>query len=137
MLESDARPLAARCPAISSGLADVIARCLRKAPAERFGSAAEIVGALEVIDVVSPRSSAHTTWWRVHQVVIAVLYVAGAVLSWQIKEWIETPVTVSIFLALGACATIGGVLRGHLVFTEWMNRPNLRIERRRTRGGDR
>ena len=71
-------------------------------------------------------------WWRTHQIVIAVLYVAAAVLSWQIKEWIETPITVSIFLALGACATIGGVLRGHLTFTDWMNRAHLAAERRRT-----
>ena len=51
-----------------------------------------------------------------------MLYIAAAVLAWQIKDWIETPVTVSIFLALGAVPTIGGVLRGHLVFTDWMNR---------------
>ena len=48
------------------------------------------------------------------------------------KEWVETPVTVAIFLALGVAATIGGVLRGHLVFTERMNRARLAVERRRT-----
>ena len=48
------------------------------------------------------------------------LYLATAILAWQMKEWVETPITVAIFLALGA--TIGGVLRGHLVFTERMNR---------------
>jgi len=42
-------------------------------------------------------------------------------------------VTVSIFLALGATATIGGVLRGHFVFTSVMNYPRLTTERRRTR----
>jgi hypothetical protein len=41
-------------------------------------------------------------------------------------------VTVSIFIALGAAATIGGVLRGHLIFTELMNRSRLAGERRRT-----
>ena len=71
-------------------------------------------------------------WWRTHQIVLAVLYIAAAVLAWQIKEWMETPVTVSIFLALGACATIGGVLRGHLAFTDWMNRAHLVAERKRT-----
>ncbi|MBI3403136.1 MAG: hypothetical protein HY048_17120 [Acidobacteria bacterium] len=52
-------------------------------------------------------------------------------LAWLNKERVETPVTVSIFLALGAAATIGGVLRGHLVFTERMNRAHLAVERRR------
>ena len=60
--------------------------------------------------------------------------VAAAVLGWLIKEWwIETPLTVAIFIALGAGATIGCVLRGHLVFTEWNNRAHLIEELRRTR----
>ncbi len=62
------------------------------------------------------------------------LDIASAIFGWQIKEWLETPVTVSIFLALGAAATIGGVLRGHLVFTEWFNRAHLSKERRRATG---
>ena len=132
VLESDARPIAARCPDISSGLADVISRCLRKAPAERYGSAAEIAAALAAIGEGAALQPGGTVWWRTHQIVVTVLYIAGAVLAWQIKEWMETPVTVSIFLALGACATIGGVLRGHLAFTDWMNRAHLVAERKRT-----
>jgi predicted Ser/Thr protein kinase len=132
VLESDARPLAARAE-VPSRVADVIARCLRKAPADRFGSAAEILGALGTADADPAAIGSHATWWRVHQIVIASLYIAGATLAWQIKEWIETPVTVAIFLALGASATIGGVLRGHLVFTGLINHAQLTLERRRTR----
>ena len=40
--------------------------------------------------------------------------------------------TVALFLALGAASTGGGVLRGHLLFTERMNRARLGVERRRT-----
>jgi predicted Ser/Thr protein kinase len=132
VLESDARPIASRCADIPPRVAEVIARCLRKVPSERFTSAAEIVGALETGGEIAPVASPHATWWRVHQITVAVLYIVAATLAWQIKDWIETPVTVSIFLALGAGATIGGVLRGHLVFTELMNRAHLRTERRRT-----
>jgi serine/threonine protein kinase len=132
VLESDARPLAERCRDVPSGVADVIARCLRKAPAERFGSAVEIVGALDLVGDTGPARSPHATWWRAHQIVIATLYIVAATFAWQIKEWLETPVTVSLFLALGAAATIGGVLRGHLVFTEQVNRSHLAVERRRT-----
>ena len=131
VLESDARPLGSRAD-VPSRLADVIARCLKKAPADRFGSAAELLGALTAADEDGPAAAPHATWWRVHQIVIAVLYIVAATLAWQIKEWIETPVTVAIFLALGAAATIGGVLRGHLVFTELMNPGRLGTERRRT-----
>ena len=132
VLESDARPLAARCPDVPSRVAEIIGRCLRKAPAERFGSAVELVGALDTAGDAAPPASLHATWWRIHQVIVILLYAIGSTVAWQIKDWRETPVTVAIFLALGAVSTIGGVLRGHLVFTELMNRPHLAIERRRT-----
>jgi serine/threonine protein kinase len=134
VLESDARPLAARCPSISSGLADVISKCLRKSPVERYGSATEIAAALGAVGDGAPARQQTTIWWRTHQIVIALLYVVAAILSWQIKEWYETAVTVTVFLALGACATVGGVLRGHVVFTDWMNRARLGAERKRTAG---
>ena len=132
VLESDARPLTARAD-VPSGVADVIARCLRKTPADRFGSAAEMLGALDTARAEPAVTARHSIWWRVHQIVVTVLYVAAAVLGWQLKEWVETPVTVAIFLALGATGTIGGVLRGHLVFTAWMNPAQLTTERRRAR----
>jgi eukaryotic-like serine/threonine-protein kinase len=131
VLESDARPLSARSPEVPSRVAEVIARCMRKAPADRFGSAAEILGALESAPATERPAGVHATWWRVHQVVITVLYIVGATLAWYIKDRVETPVTVSLFLAISAVATIGGVLRGHLVFTELMNPPHLEVERRR------
>jgi hypothetical protein len=71
-------------------------------------------------------------WWRVHQLVVSVLYVIAAALAWQIKDWDENPLTVALFLALGAGATIGCMIRGHLVFTDRFNRVHLRAERRRT-----
>ena len=45
MLESEARALDERCPHVPPGIADVIERCLRKAPPDRFASAAEILAA--------------------------------------------------------------------------------------------
>ena len=131
VLESDARPLAGRRPGVPAGMDEIIARCLRKAPAERFGTAAELVAAFAVVDAAGAVAVPRATWWRVHQIVIALLYIVAATFAWQLKEWVETPLTVAIFLALGAAATIGGVLRGHLVFTERMNRERLGAERRR------
>ena len=64
--------------------------------------------------------------------IIVGLYLLAAALGWQIKEWLKVPVTVSMFIALGSGAAIGGVLRGHLVFTELVNERNLAVERRRT-----
>jgi eukaryotic-like serine/threonine-protein kinase len=132
VLESDARSLTTVAN-VPSRLADVIAKCLQKAPEQRFGSATELLGALDATEFESPAPPPHAAWWRVHQIVIVLLHVTAATLAWQVKEWVETPVTVAIFLALGAAATIAGVLRGHLVFTELMNRSRLTTERHRTR----
>ena len=133
VLDSDARPIASRCPDFPVRLAEVIGRCLRKRRDDRFASAAAIVEALADADE-SAAPGEHVGWWRVHQLIVSALYVAAALLAWLIKAWwIETPLTVAIFIALGAGATIGAVLRGHLVFTEWNNRAYLTRERRRTR----
>jgi eukaryotic-like serine/threonine-protein kinase len=132
VLEHEPQPLALRCPDLPRGLSDVIARCLRKRPADRFGSAAEIVGALQAA-ADAAGTGGHATWWRMHQLVVAAVYLGSAVLAWQLKEFVETPITVAIFIALGGVATVGAVLRGHLVFTDLMNRAHLTMERRRTR----
>ena len=108
-----------RCRAASPSL---IARCMQKAPADRFGSAAELLGALDAVDVDAAAGRRTSPGGARTRSSSALLYIAAAVCAWQIKEWVETPVTVAIFLALGAAATIGGVLRGHLVFTSLMNR---------------
>jgi len=131
VLEHDPQPLGPRCPDMPAGVSEVVARCLQKRPSDRFGSAAEIVGALHSA-VDAGAAGDHTTWWRTHQVIVSMVYVASAILAWQIKEWVETPLTVALFVALGGLATVGAVLRGHLVFTERMNRPHLAGERRRT-----
>jgi serine/threonine protein kinase len=130
VLESDARPLGPRHPHVPLMVIECVERCLRKAPDQRFRSATDIAALLERADelVVSQVGS---TWWRIHQLVIIGLYLAASSLGWQIKQWVEVPTTVSLFIALGVGGAIGGVLRGHLIFTERINRRNLGSERRR------
>jgi serine/threonine protein kinase len=130
VLESEARPLGPRFPHVPLTVLECVERCLRKAADQRFRSAADIALVLDRADELV-LSKAGTTWWRIHQLVIIVLYLAAGALGWQIKQWIEVPTTVSLFIALGVGGAIGGVLRGHLVFTEQINRRNLGSERRR------
>lgn len=123
-------PFTTGAPRTVPAIGEIIQRCVNQAPGERFASASEIVAALGALD--RPSAGAGSTGiWRTHQLVIILLYFIASVVAWQIKAWLETPVTVSIFVALGAAATIGGVFRGHLVFTDRMHPANLAGERRR------
>jgi hypothetical protein len=135
-------------PQIPPGLDRIVAKCLRKDPVDRYESTLDLVADLEqleselvllrqrALDRGGSRSGAAlggglSTWWLTHQIIVVGLYVVAAWLGWQIKEWVKVPVTVSFFIGLGAGAATGGVLRGHLVFTEYLNRRNLPAERRR------
>jgi predicted Ser/Thr protein kinase len=124
-------PFASGAPRTVPAIGAIVAQCLKQSPDERFASAAGIVAALDGQPADRDEPGAPLGWWRIHQLAILVIYVFAAVVAWQIKAWVETPVTVAIFIAVGAAATIGGVFRGHLLFTEQMNRRHLTEERRR------
>jgi serine/threonine protein kinase len=142
VLESDARPLDSRCPNLPAALTAIVERCLRKSPDERYASAAELMRAFEALRLsiiesvnsqaaVSPvERGSPVRWWRTHHLVIIGLYVIAVTAGWQIKEWLAG-LTTTIFVVLGVAAAVGGVLRGHLVFTERMNRQHLGGERKR------
>ena len=149
IVETDPPPLSTVQPQSPAMLDRILAKCLRKDPADRYDSTEELVEDLEQVasDLSALRHAAlarggqrpaatveawRAAWWRTHQVVIVALYVVAAALGWQVKEWVNVPVTVSVFIGLGAAAAIGGVLRGHLVFTEYFDRQSLPFERRRT-----
>src|SRR5262245_23986872 len=81
MLESDARPIAYRCPDLPARLAGVISRCLKKSPADRYASALELTAALDADSATTPAAAPNTTWWSVHQIAVSLLYLAAAVLA--------------------------------------------------------
>ena len=115
-------------------LSDVIDRCLRKPVNERFASAAELLQAFDHPAIVerraAPRSS---TWWRTHQLVAMVLYRSPSAHAWQIKEWFREPISLWVFVVMGIAGSVGGIIRGHLIFTDVMNRPHLTSELARTK----
>jgi len=131
VLDSDARPLDDRCPHLPPAMADIIERCLRKPPAERFASAAEVVSAIGRYSE-RPLRRRHLTWWRTHQVAVMALYVVAATIAWGIKETYGGRVALWLFVLLGITGAIAGIVRGHLLFTERFNQLHLGSERRRT-----
>jgi hypothetical protein len=113
---------------------EVVARCLRPNAAERFASGGDLAAALDAADAGADTGAAEAApaaWWRTHQMVIVALYAIVAVAAWQLKQWERSPLSMALFFALGAASTIGAVLRGHLLFTERINRQGLAGERRR------
>jgi hypothetical protein len=129
VLESGARPLSERRPELPPGVSRIIERCLRKQPADRFASAAAIVEAIDRPDAGARLRS--TAWWRTHQLAVMALYFVASTVAWAFKEYFPQPAPLWTFLAIGSASAIGGVLRGHVVFTEAMNRPRLALERQR------
>jgi len=127
VLESEPRPVEAVRPEVPDALARAIGRALRKAPSDRFSSAGEIADALSV---AQPRSSGVSAWWRTHQSAVLGLYFVAAAVAWQLKEW-QPGIATRLFTLVGVAATVGGVFRGHLLFTERMNRRSFVTERRR------
>lgn len=131
VLASDPRPIENVRPDVPPQLAAIIERCLRKEPEDRFTSASDIVSALE--RGAAPSSVRGVTpWWRRHQVTVVVLYAIACALAWQNKEWLHG-FAEPLFLLIGVSATVASVFRGHLIFTERMNRASLHAERRRAR----
>ena len=132
ILDSEPSSFSERRPDLAPPLADVISCCLRKAPADRYTSAVDIVQALRRTEPVVS-TDRMTSWWRTHQLVVITMYFVAVALAWQVKEW-NAGLTTAVFFIAGITATIAGVFRGHLLFTERVNRPRLAVERRRAVG---
>lgn len=118
---------------VPAWLSDVVDRCLRKPVNERFGSASELLQAFDHPAIVERRPGRSSTWWRTHQLVAIVLYTIAAAHAWQIKEWLREPISLWVFVVMGIGGSVGGIIRGHLVFTDVMNRPHLTSELARTK----
>ena len=133
VLDSTPEPLSAHAQ-VPKWLSDVIDRCLRKTANERYSSAAELLHAFDhpAAAAFEPRRRS-STWWRTHQAVAIVLYTIAAAHAWQIKEWFREPISLWAFVVMGIAGSVGGIIRGHLVFTDIMNRPHLASELSRTK----
>jgi len=131
VLDSNPDPLTT-VATVPAWLSNVIDRCLRKSASDRFASASELLHALDHPTIVEQPAVRSSTWWRTHQVVAIGLYIVAMAHAWQIKEWLRNPISVWVFVVMGIAASVGGIVRGHLVFTDAMNRSHLPGELSRT-----
>ena len=132
VLDSTPEPLS-NLATVPAWVSNVIERCLRKPVNERFASAAELLRTFDHSAVVDPRPMRSSTWWRTHQLVAIVLYTIASAHAWQVKEWLREPMSLWVFVLLGISGSVGGIIRGHLIFTDVMNRPHLTSELARTK----
>jgi hypothetical protein len=130
VLQSDAVPIESLCPSLPGSVASVLERCLRKTPAERFASAGEISTALLTADGPAGARDG-TRWWRTHQAILIGVYFLASVLAWFIKQGLGNT-ALAVFGGIGVAATVGGILRSHLLFMERVHPRALAAERRRS-----
>jgi serine/threonine protein kinase len=134
VLDSTPEPLSHHAQ-VPKWLSEIIDRCLRKPVSERFASASEILQAFDHPAIVhaGTETTRSSRWWQTHQVVAILLYTIAAAHAWQTKQWLQGPISLWVFLGIGITGSVGGIIRGHLVFTDVMNRPHLMSELERTK----
>jgi hypothetical protein len=103
-----------------TALTAILRACLEKAPARRYGSAADVVAALEALKKGKTRSTAGGSphwWWRFHQAAICVVYclMSGVLFS---ALGLGPEIYRFAILVLGVAAALTSItLRLHLWFT--------------------
>ena len=71
-------------------------------------------------------------WWRHHQVAVIGLYAVAVIMAWDAKE-VHQGWATFVFFLVAAVATVGGVFRGHLLFSNRANHGRFPAERARAR----
>lgn len=132
VLDSTPDPLASHAQ-VPRWLSEIIDRCLRKPVDARFQSGSDLLHAFDHPAIADRQLRRSSTWWRTHQLVAIVLYTIASAHAWQIKEWFREPISVWVFVVMGIAGSVGGIIRGHLIFTDVMNRPHLTSELARTK----
>ena len=109
----------------------ILARCLKKNPAERYHSTQELVTDFERLETqLSQRShpadlspargdQSHAKaqwWWGCHQLIISAFYVLTILPAWYSQRWLGEPLGVVFLLGVLIAATLGASVRLHLRF---------------------
>jgi hypothetical protein len=128
----DPVPLNRLNPLLPPALDAIVAKCLKKDPAERYESAAGLVEALEPLaraiangtlaamphQEALPAGASARVIWRIHQVVLVALLSVLAIGSWWLASWLGQPLRYELFATLLGLAVADGTMRVHLLFVE-------------------
>lgn len=132
ILTVDPLPLSSLNPLSPPPLDAIVSRCLKKDPARRPASAADVAGDLEslaraIADGTAASESGRgapnaerpaRALWRIHQVVLVGLLSMLAIGGWWLAAWVGAPVRYALFATVLALAVADGTMRVHLLFVE-------------------
>jgi serine/threonine-protein kinase len=132
ILTVDPAPLSRLNPIFPPALDAIVAKCLKKDPAERYVSAAEVAAELDALAQAlaggtgqparrqdAPRAERSARMlWRIHQVVLVALLSGLAIGGWWLAAWVGQPLRYTIFAAVLGLAVADGTMRVHLLFVE-------------------
>ncbi|MGC4085295.1 MAG: serine/threonine-protein kinase [Vicinamibacterales bacterium] len=121
ILESEPVPLSQRRADVPAALDQAVHRCLRKQPDERCASAVEFLALLDGGAESIVTSADNIRWWRIHLAVVIGLYVLSVVVAWAVLQQSTLRAADAGFVFVMVVGTIGGVLRGHLLFAQRMH----------------
>ena len=111
-------PSAGAEPPRTVPFAAVIARCLQPDPAARFGSARDLLTALDAgTPAAVPTATPERWWWEVHQGIVSLVYALLLIAMWGARTVLGGALGRTLFIAAAIAVTIDVALRLHLWFT--------------------
>ena len=113
-------------------LQQIVRRCLRAAPGERYPSGTALAAALRAARPGQPASGQSSLWWwQFHQVAIALALVGMPGAAWAARQAITAPAGSRLFFAALMLATVSVTARMNLVFTSRVHPAGLGRQRAR------
>ena len=114
-------------------LHQIVRRCMKRDPKDRFASGTELAAALRTVAVTGARGAMPEQtglwWWRFHQHAIAVSLAAMPVIAFALRPYIGLPYGPPLFFAVLVLATVSITARMNLVFTSRVYPANLKRQR--------
>jgi serine/threonine protein kinase len=144
ILEFVPPPLASAGRSELAALDGILTRCLSKTSAGRYESAAELLAALEELEVdgrsvrasesavEGVRAKSPRWWWEFHQAFMSLLHLLMMYPVWRVRIWLTPPWGTLFVLAALACAATSVTMRLHLWFVSRWYPSELASERRRS-----
>lgn len=121
ILEAEARDLGQLNPAVPGEFDRIVRRCLKKKPADRYGSTRDLLIELEQLlaphGTVAKKSSTALWWWQFHQACAGFGYYGMLYPMWRVKQWLGGIEGSLLFFPTVAAVMVAANLRLHLWFT--------------------